>query len=378
MNNTRFHYLTLSFLHPLSPLKARELLAFFDNDIEAMLNPVRLSQVPNIRPDLPALLQSGQPWRQAEEELRFIEQRKLDFCCLADEDYPRRLATCPDAPLVLYRKGPCNLDARRIVSIVGTRRLTAYGRQQTEKLVAGLASACPDLLVVSGLASGIDGCAHRAALDNGLHTVGVLAHGLDQIYPAQHWRLAGEMVGQGALLSEFPHGTSPIAANFVRRNRIVAGLCDACIVIESAEKGGSLITARLARDYDREVFALPGRNIDPCSRGCNWLIKKQIAALFETADDLLREMNWDLKRPRKASQPSLFPTLEPALAEVLALMKEGQDYNLEELMVLREQSRQKKGESPAKNNIGELLGQMMQLELAGAVVSLSGGRYRLA
>ena len=378
MNNTQFHYLTLSFLHPLSPAKARELLAFFDNDIEALLDPVRLAQVPNIRPALPALLQSGQPQRQAEAELRFIDDRQLGLSCLADEDYPRRLAACADAPLVLYRKGRCDLEARRIVSIVGTRRLTAYGRQQTEKLVAGLARACPNLLVVSGLASGIDGCAHRAALDNGLQTVGVLAHGLDQIYPAQHWRLAGEMVRQGALLSEFPHGTLPFAANFVQRNRIVAGLCDACIVIESAEKGGSLITARLARDYDREVFALPGRNIDPCSRGCNWLIKTQVAALFETADDLLREMNWDLGRPQEASQPSLFPTLEPSLAEILALMEEGQDYSLEELMALRQQSRQKRGEQPARGNIGELLGQMMQLELAGAVISLSGGRYRLA
>jgi len=378
MNNTLFHYLTLSFLHPLGAGKVRELLEYFDNDIEALLDPHRLSQVPNLHPELLSLLRSGQAQRQAEKEWQFAEKNGVSICHPGDERYPQRLMACNDAPLILYQKGNTDLNTKRIVSVVGTRKMTAYGSRQTEKLVEELSAACPDLIVVSGLATGIDSCAHRASLQHGLKTVGVLAHGLDRIYPAGHYRLAEAMLHQGGLLTEFPHETTPFPSNFVQRNRIVAGLCDACIVIESAEKGGSLITARMARDYDREVFALPGKSIDTYSRGCNWLIKKQIAALIETAGDLLAEMNWDLGQKQMTVQGNLFPALEPPLAEILALMESGHDYSPQELLILRENSRQKAGDTTQKGSIGEILSLMIQLELTGAVISISGGHYRLA
>jgi len=363
MNTLNFR-IALSMLSSLRPSKARELLSFVDGNIEDALNPNIVSKLPNVLPSLIEELESGACLRRAEAELDFVERHNIKVCWYEDSDYPQRLFYSSEAPLLLYQKGQANLNASKVVSVVGTRHMTAYGKQQTEKLIADMAAAFPDILIVSGLAYGIDISAHRAALKQHLPTVGVVAHGLDRIYPNIHRQTAIEMIAQeGGLITEQPTGTAPLPARFVQRNRIIAGLCDACIVMESAEKGGSMITARMARDENREVFALPGRSSDTYSRGCHELIKRQVASLIDSVEDLFREMNWEL--PKNQVEPSLFPSLSPELAEILKQMQAGEIYSLEALQEL-----QKK-----KSSIGELMSLMLQLEMEGAVESLPGGRY---
>ena len=212
----------------------------------------------------------------AEEELKFIEKYKIKTLFLTDTDYPQRLLNCYDSPTLLFYKGTADLNISKIVGIVGTRNYTDYGKQFTEKLVKDLAAQ--QILIVSGLALGIDSFAHKAALKNNLSTVGVVGHGLDKIYPSVNTNLAKDMIKHdGGLLSEFFSGTKPDKHNFPLRNRIVAGLCDATVVIETNIKGGSMITAKLADAYNRDVFAVPGRTTDNKSSGCNHLIKNNKA-----------------------------------------------------------------------------------------------------
>lgn len=352
-------------------------------------------------------LRSGEALRRAEKELAFAEKYHLKICFYEDADYPSRLKACADAPLLFYMKGDVDLEAGKILSVVGTRKMTSYGRCQTEDLIASLAGAFPDLLIVSGLAYGVDVCAHRKALACGLPTLAVVAHGLDSVYPSQHRAVAREMISSGGgMLSEFPSGTEPYRSNFVQRNRIVAGLCDACLVIESPEKGGSLITARMARDYDREVFALPGRPVDANSRGCNLIIKQQVATLVESAEDIVREMNWDLPSAkaggaRKAGgsgggkfsstgSGSLFAgqefcarteqelsartgqELSADEATLFSLMQPDKKYGAQDLLELSLAQHQ---ESCARN-IGEVLSVLLLLEMKQAVISLPGGLYQ--
>ena len=357
-------------------------------------------------------LRSGEALRRAEKELAFAEKYHLKICFYEDADYPSRLKACADAPLLFYMKGDVDLEAGKILSVVGTRKMTSYGRCQTEDLIASLAGVFPDLLIVSGLAYGVDVCAHRKALACGLPTLAVVAHGLDSVYPSQHRAVAREMISSGGgMLSEFPSGTEPYRSNFVQRNRIVAGLCDACLVIESPEKGGSLITARMARDYDREVFALPGRPVDANSRGCNLIIKQQVATLVESAEDIVREMNWDLPSAKAGSARktggradssagsgkfssagggSLFAGLELCArtgqefcarteqelsaeeATLFSLMQPDKKYGAQDLLELSLAQHQ---ESCARN-IGEVLSVLLLLEMKQAVISLPGGLYQ--
>ena len=346
-------------------------------------------------------LRSGDALRRAEKELAFAEKYHLKICFYEDADYPSRLKACADAPLLFYMKGDVDLEAGKILSVVGTRKMTSYGRCQTEDLIANLAGAFPDLLIVSGLAYGVDVCAHRKALACGLPTLAVVAHGLDSVYPSQHRAVAREMISSGGgMLSEFPSGTEPYRSNFVQRNRIVAGLCDACLVIESPEKGGSLITARMARDYDREVFALPGRPVDANSRGCNLIIKQQVATLVESAEDIVREMNWDLPSAKaggarkaggrkaggradsSAGSGNLFAgqefcartgqELSAEEATLFSLMQPDKKYGAQDLLELSLAQHQ---ESCARN-IGEVLSVLLLLEMKQAVISLPGGLYQ--
>lgn len=362
-------------------------------------------------------LRSGEALRRAEKELAFAEKYHLNICFYEDADYPSRLKACADAPLLFYMKGDVDLEAGKILSVVGTRKMTSYGRCQTEDMIASLAGVFPDLLIVSGLAYGVDVCAHRKALACGLPTLAVVAHGLDSVYPSQHRAVAREMISSGGgMLSEFPSGTEPYRSNFVQRNRIVAGLCDACLVIESPEKGGSLITARMARDYDREVFALPGRPVDANSRGCNLIIKQQVATLVESAEDIVREMNWDLPSAKAGSarkaggraaggradsstgggkfsstgSGSLFAgqefcarteqefcartgqELSAEEATLFSLMQPDKKYGAQDLLELSLAQHQ---ESCARN-IGEVLSVLLLLEMKQAVISLPGGLYQ--
>lgn len=254
---------------------------------------------------------------RCEQELSYAQKHHIQVLALQDEEhYPARLAQCEDAPLVLYSLGAADLNAQRVVSIVGTRRCSERGRDLCNALVRGIAEQCPDALIVSGLAYGIDVAAHRAALECGLPTVGVLAHGLDEIYPRTHRPTAVEMLKRGGLLTEFMSHTPIDKLNFLQRNRIVAGLADAIVVVESPARGGSLNTARLAGDYHREVFTFPGRPTDTISEGCNLLIRRNGATLITAASDLLADMGWERVAPQAeeaapVQQTTLFPELTP-------------------------------------------------------------------
>lgn len=235
----------------------------------------------------------------AKGELDFIEKNKISTYVLSDELYPSRLKQCPDAPVILYGKGKVNLNSKKVISIVGTRKITAYGKTIVKELVEKLPE---DVVVVSGLAYGVDIEAHKLALETNKSTVAVLAHGLDRIYPSVHSGYAKEMLNNGGLLTDFISGTIPNRENFPKRNRIVAGISEATIVVESSKKGGSLITANVAHSYDRDVFAYPGKSTDINSVGCNFLIKSQKAQLVESAEDILRYLNWDSVSTTKTTQ----------------------------------------------------------------------------
>ena len=253
----------------------------------------------------------GQALRRAEEELLFCRQHAIKVLPITSPDYPQRLVDCPDAPAVLYYRGGANLNARHIVAIVGTRKISEYGKQVCLRLTERFAQLLPDIVIVSGLAYGVDIHAHRGCLDKNIATIGVVAHGLDQIYPATHRNDAKRMVAQGGILTEYVRGTRPLQGNFLRRNRIVAGMADATIVVESAEHGGSLVTARIAASYNREVFAVPGRINDATSIGCNRLIRNTAAMPLLEADDLVHELGWwpDTTVYRsQVQQLDLFPT----------------------------------------------------------------------
>lgn len=253
-------------------------------------------------------LQEKSVFQLAENELRFIENENISYSYYQDEKYPERLKHCIDGPIVLFQSGIIDLQKSKLINIVGTRQITPYGIEFTKKLITDLAPLNP--IIVSGFAYGVDIVAHQAAMENNLQTIGVLAHGLNQIYPKTHKKYIAKMEQNGGFMTEFWSTSNPERENFVKRNRIVAGMCEATIVIESAEKGGSLITANIANDYNRDVFAVPGRITDKYSAGCNNLIKTQRAHLLNSAADLIYILNWDLdKKERKPVQKQLFVSL---------------------------------------------------------------------
>lgn len=254
-------------------------------------------------------LQEKAVFQLAEKELRFIEKEHISYSYFEDAIYPERLKHCVDGPTILFQSGTIDLQNKKLINIVGTRQITAYGIDFTKKLISDLAPLNP--VIVSGFAYGVDIVAHQAAMQNNLQTIGVLAHGLNQIYPKTHKKYVSQMEQNGGFMTEFWSTSNPERENFIKRNRIVAGMCEATIVIESAEKGGSLITATLANDYNRDVFAVPGRISDKFSQGCNNLIKTQRAHLLNSAADLIYILNWDIvsKKESKSIQKQLFVSL---------------------------------------------------------------------
>lgn len=317
-----------------------------------------------------ALKDWGDAMKRAEAEVKYMEEHKIRACTLLDDDYPQRLLECADAPLVLYYKGNSDLNQTRIISIVGTRQITNYGRDLCHKFIRELNELCPQVLIVSGLAYGVDICAHRESLANGYETIGVLAHGLDQIYPYHHRDTAAQMVEHGGLLTEFMTQTNADKANFVRRNRIVAGMSDATIVIESAAKGGSLITAEIAQSYDRAVFAFPGNVGQPFSEGCNNLIRDNGAGLISSAEDFVKAMGWEYDAVRRQAladgiERQLFPELSPEEQKIVSLLQQTNDLQLNIISV-------KTGIA-----IHQITAMLFQLEMKGVVKPLAGGMYHL-
>ena len=264
-------------------------------------------------------------FRQAESELKFIRDNNINAACYLDENYPERLKHCIDGPVLLFSSGNIDIKERKMVSIVGTRQMTSYGSDFTRKLLEDLAPLNP--VIVSGFAYGIDIHAHIVAMDLGLQTIGVVAHGLNQVYPKVHKKYVAKMEENGGFMTEFWSSSNPDKENFVKRNRIVAGLSEATIIVESAEKGGSLITANVANDYNRDVFAVPGRITDKYSMGCNNLIKTQRANLLTGAADLIYIMNWETEdKKQKPVQKQLFISLEDDEQKVYDfLLKKGKE-----------------------------------------------------
>lgn len=302
----------------------------------------------------------------AEGEVEWAWRYGIELIPIGSGRYPSRLAECDDAPLLLYYKGTANLNAQRVLAVVGTRRATYYGRESCKKIIENLAlsGACP--LIVSGMALGIDGTAHLAALDAGLETVGVLPCGMDEIYPARHRELAKKILEKGALVTDFARATAPVALTFIRRNRIIAGMADAVLLAESFEKGGGLITARLAREYDREVFALPGRLSDPSFRGCNDMIAKNVAEIVSDVSSIGSAMGWNSRRKR-AESPELFATAEsPAQKAVI------------EALTARSPSEMDCLASATGLNISELSTVLLELEMKGTVINIGSNKYEIS
>jgi DNA processing protein len=331
MSDDLYHELALTLLPGIGPQLTRQLMSYGSSAKNVfMLLPGKLRRIPGVGDATVQILtgpERGKALARAETSLRKAEKEGVEILFYTGKNYPTRLKLIPDAPALLYYQGTADLNAPKTVAIVGTRQSTEYGREQTDALVRGLVPHKP--LVISGLAYGIDILAHRAALQEGLDTVGVMATGLDIIYPSAHRKTAEKMREQGGLLTEFPFGTSPDRYNFPARNRIIAGLGDGTVVVEAAEKGGALITAELALSYDRDVLAVPGNLSSAASAGCNSLIKNNKAALYSQPKDLEQLLNWDAAlhqtgkfKPLPSYSPDDFTADEFALLSVLLSSKE--------------------------------------------------------
>lgn len=323
--------------------------------------------IPEASPRLVAAFKNANELRKwADDELQWDIDNNVVPLAISSPLYPQRLAECADAPVMLYYMGNADLNKQRIVSIIGTRHATAYGQDIISRFISELRTACPDTIVASGLAYGVDICAHRCALTSGLETVGVLAHGLDTIYPSVHRDTAAKMITQGGLLTEFPTGTNADKMNFVRRNRIVAGMSDACILVESAEKGGGLITTGIANSYGRDVFAFPGNVGSPYSKGCNNLIKDNKAMLITSATDFINAMGWQndatlREAKKKGIERQLFPEFSADEQRVVDILTKTNDLQINLLSA-------KSGFA-----IGKLSSLMFTLEMKGVVKSMAGG-----
>ena len=368
MNDSLLYTIALTMVNGVGGVLSRQLLNSLGDD-KSIFQEKRqlLERIPGIGSILAAEIKNPEVLRRAEQEIRFAEQEQIDILLWDDENYPARLRECPDAPLVLYYKGNGNLNTRHIISVVGTRHATHYGQETTARLIEDLAAAFPDTMVVSGLAYGIDICAHRQALACGLPTVAVLAHGLDRIYPFAHRHIANEMLAKGGLLTDFPSETNPDRPNFLKRNRIIAGLSEATLVIESAEKGGSLVTADIAFSYDREVFACPGRIHDLYSAGCNQLIRHNKAALLSSAQDLIEALGWQHEdKQRKPQQTELLfsESDSPEIQQVLQILQDQDEIHINQLTKL------------TGFPVQQLTNILFELEMDGRIRTLPGNMYK--
>lgn len=303
----------------------------------------------------------------AQKELDFIEKHNIQLYYYRDDNYPYRLAQCADAPLLLYAKGNIDINPKHVVSVVGTRMPSERGKDWCRQFVLDLAAQVPDLTIVSGLAYGIDVTAHKAAMESGISTIIIPAHGLDRIYPSVHRNVAVQALAKGGILTEYTTATEPEKHNFVARNRIIAGMADAVVVVESKARGGSLITAQMAQDYSRDVFALPGRFNDTCSEGCNNLIKVQRAQLITSAEDLIQAMQW---------QPQDKPSPQTIMVDMLCDLTDTQRNLLQKLSESEDGWHVNQLVMELQLPYNEVASELMMLELNGLVKGLPGGIWR--
>jgi len=303
-------------------------------------------------------------WDRVEEELKYIEKELIQVITVFDAEYPYRLYHAPDGPILFFFKGNVDLNSKRVISIVGTRNITNYGKRMVEEIIEGLKDYNP--LIISGLAYGVDVEAHRQALAKGLFTIGVLGHGFQRIYPSVHHKTAMQMLDNGGLLTEFWHTDVVDRNNFLKRNRIVAGLSDATVIIESGEKGGSLVTADIANSYNRDVFAVPGRTTDMFSKGCNNLIKRNQAFILTEAQDIIQMLRWELEvNKSKNPQLNLFVDLTEDEQRIFDLLQENGKMTLDEIAF------------SLAFQISKTAQLLLQMEMNNIVVGLSGKYFEL-
>ncbi|MGD2035483.1 MAG: DNA-processing protein DprA [Bacteroidales bacterium] len=328
--------IALSIIPNVGPRLVRRLVAYAGS-VEAVFHERKraLEKIPGIGEGKASFVQSGSRLLEtAAREIEYVNKEGIVPMFYLDKNYPLRLKECEDAPVILYVKGNVDFNAQKVISIVGTRKASEYGRICTEEIVEYLAAGYPELVIVSGLAYGIDIAAHKAAMKNHLSTIAALAHGFDFLYPSLHARHAEKILEQGALVTEFRGERKPDPGNFVSRNRIIAGLADATVIIESAVKGGALITAELANSYNRDVFAVPGKSTDTYSKGCNNLIKYNRAALIENGRDLEYAMGWYREKEKpQVTQKSLFTDLSPDEEKIMSFLSERENSSLDEICI---------------------------------------------
>lgn len=363
-NNDLVFKIALGLIPGVGDINARKLVAA-TGSVEAVFREPygNLIKIPGIGDMMARSVADRKYLVQAEREADFITSRKITTLFYLDDEYPQRLKDCPDSPVILYYIGDACLDSVKMISVVGTRKATDRGKELCEDIIGRLAGLFPDLVIVSGLAYGIDIAAHKAALDNGIKTIAVLAHGLKTIYPPAHRSTARKIAAQGGLLTDFISDAPAEKNNFLKRNRIIAGLSPAILVVESGVKGGALVTAEMALSYNRDVMAVPGRPSDNWSGGCNRLIKRNIAALVENATDICEFLNWrkpDVEKPRQAK---LFDPPDKEESEVLKLIPTEENITIDHISRLA---------GVPVNKISTLL---LSLEMKGFVRCCPGNAY---
>jgi DNA processing protein len=359
--------IALTLMDGIGPRTAKTLLQDFKN-VEEIFNDRHILLKDPFRKNIrlrQAIQRKTEALIKADQYLDYALSNDLDVITLQDDSYPKRLLNCPDSPIILYAKGTFEKNPKKTIAIVGTRNMTNYGKAILEELISGIKNY--HIQVVSGLAYGVDVFAHKQCVQMGIETIGVLGHGLDRIYPALHKKVALEMVnGRGGLLTEFPNDTNPDRENFPQRNRIVAGMTDATIVVESGAKGGSLITANLANDYNREVFAYPGGVFNKLSEGCNQLIQANKAHLIRSSKDLIAMMEWQPEKEKAVVQKSLFEGLNDSEKSVVQLLLTNGESSVDKIASLLQKS------------ISSILNVLLLLEMKGRVKSRPGSKYQLA
>lgn len=366
MNNKLIYRIALSMIPGVGGILARNLVAYVGSVEGVFRESVKsLMKIPGIGEINARRIQQKEIIQKAEKEITFIEKNHIELLFYTDKNYPRRLKTCVDAPLLIYTKGNMNLDEQRVIAIVGTRNATDYGKQVCDALIQQFSERKYPILIVSGLAYGIDIQAHKSALKYNLPTLGIIAHGLDKLYPSLHADIAKNMLRNGGLVTDFPSGTKIDPPNFLRRNRIIAGLADATVIVESAAKGGALVTADIASSYNRDVFAFPGRAGDTYSKGCNQLIRNSGAALIEGIDDLEFFMGWELNSEEKVIQSSLFIDLSPVEKKVVELLKNSGELFIDQIS------------SELGLPMSRVSALLLNLEFKNVLVALPGKMYKL-
>jgi DNA processing protein len=360
------HKIALGLIPRIGDINARKLVSYFGS-VEAVFQESynNLIRIPGIGSGLAKYISDHSYLEVAEKEAEYVTKNNIRTFFYLDNDYPFRLRQCDDSPVVFFFKGICDLDVAKILGVVGTRSATIRGKEMCDKIIGGLAVGHPGLIIVSGLAYGIDVAAHKAALSNNLLTIGVLGHGLKTMYPAIHKSTADQILKKGGLLTDFMSDTLPERNNFLKRNRIIAGLSDAVLVVESGIKGGALITADIAASYNRDVFAVPGRPDDQWSAGCNSLIKTNKAALVECSDDIEYFLGWKSEKSVQAVQRSLFSELEDTEKLIFELLSKENELNIDAIS--------RSLDFP----VHKLSSILLQMEFKGLVKFYPGNIYRI-